>query len=245
MSSREGASIPSSSASSAPSAQLRAIRARQAAAEAALAAWDESDDSSNDADEATQVRLAHAQAHNPVDSLLPSPPRSPPRAIASLANVINSRPSRAGRTVTVKDVRNRNCWICSDGDESETQTGNARRWVHPCNCSLIAHESCLLTWIRTRRASGTPDPNRSITCPQCSHPYTIVERKPVALKLFELGDGVLRAVVPIAGASVVGGGILVAATAYGCTAIRLWMGEQAARRTLGGRWPWHVSGRCL
>lgn len=36
-----------------------------------------------------------------------------------------------------------------------------------------------------------------------------------------------------------GGAIWTAATAYGCLAIRLFLGRNAARRTLSGRWPWH------
>lgn len=245
MSSSGDSGDPSSSSTN-PASQLRMLRARQAAMEAA--GWDRDSDESSDEEqqERQQTNLAHAQSHNLVDSLLPSPSTtSPPRPIFSLPDVPSSRSRtslhRPGMTVTVCDIKNRTCWICSDGDEGDARPDTVRRWVHPCKCSLIAHESCLLTWIRSRRASGTPDPNRVITCPQCSYPYTIVETKPAVLKLFEAGDGVLRSLVPIGGAAVLGGGILIAATAYGCTAIRLWMGEPATRRLLGGKWPWHVS----
>lgn len=179
-----------------------------------------------------QLRLAHSMAHNPVDSLLPSPPRSPYRTPGS--------PKRT-RVVTVDDVENRTCWICSDGDSDDDENAQRRTWVHPCKCSLVAHEDCLLAWIRSRRQGGSsPDPNRTITCPQCSYPYQIMEKKPFLLRLFEAGDKVLRNLIPLASLGVVGGGALVAATAYGCVAIRVWMGKQAAARTLGGRWPWHV-----
>lgn len=36
-----------------------------------------------------------------------------------------------------------------------------------------------------------------------------------------------------------GTAILVASTAYGCVAIRLFLGPAAARRTLASPWPWH------
>lgn len=185
------------------------------------------------------LRLAHAMTHNPVDSLLPSPPRSPPHAVPKGSHRLPRRP------VTVDDVRNRSCWICSDGDTDESGSGDGsrpdtpRRWVHPCKCTLVAHEACLLQWIRMRR-SGSGNATKIVTCPQCSHPYGIVESKPALLRFFELGDKIVRDSVPIAGAGVIGGSILVVASAYGCVAMRLWMGKEATARTLGGKWPWHV-----
>lgn len=241
------AEASSSSSSGNLSSQLQSIRARHAAGEAAWRSTEPQSDDSSDEESFSrrQLNLAHAQSHRPADDLLPSPSSSPTRkdkGLAESSRASKAKSHRPGKTVTVKDIRNRSCWICSDGDEGDANPDNpSKRWVHPCKCSLIAHETCLLTWIRSKRASGSPDPNRIITCPQCSHPYTIYESKPVSLQVFELGDGVLRNVVPLAGAGVIGGGILIAATAYGCSAIRLWMGEKAARRTLGGKWPWHVS----
>lgn len=201
------------------------------------------------------LRLAHAMTHNPADALLPSPPRSPPRAVPNRYEPFSGRTVATGdatasnntddaqhsvRIVTINDVKNRTCWICSDGDSDETeQNTGRRRWLHPCKCSLMAHEDCLLTWIRSRRG---PDPKKPILCPQCAQPYTILERKPALLRLFESCNKVVHDAVPLAAAGVMGGSVLVAATAYGCAAIRLWMGKEAAARALGGRWPWHVSG---
>lgn len=238
------------SASSSTSAQLQYVRARHAAAAEAARMISRDSDESSDDDQGQSIQKEKRDTSQLAEQLLPSPSRSPPRANASLANVPKSQQQqqqqqhRPGKTVTVRDIKNRSCWICSDGDEGDPKQDGTKRWVHPCKCSLIAHESCLLTWIRSKRATGTPDPKRIITCPQCSHPYTIIERKPISLQFFEAGDGVLRSVIPIGGAAILGGGVLVAATAYGCTAIRLWMGERAAKRLLGGKWPWHVS-RCI
>ncbi|MCO5598690.1 hypothetical protein L7F22_052788 [Adiantum nelumboides] len=190
------------------------------------------------------IRLAHAMTHNPADALLPSPPRSPPRAIpnpyagfSQTSQNTNISSESNIKIITVNDVKNRNCWICSDGDADEAELGGPpRKWIHPCKCSLMAHEECLLTWIRTRR---TRDPKKPIQCPQCSHIYGILEQKPGLLRLFESGNKLLRDALPIATAGVVGGSVLVAATAYGCAAIRLWVGKDAAGRVLGGKWPWH------
>lgn len=36
------------------------------------------------------------------------------------------------------------------------------RFVHPCNCTLIAHELCLLTWIASQQQTkGDRDPGAS------------------------------------------------------------------------------------
>lgn len=233
-------------------------QAREAAAEATTTAAAMRTEAEEDEEEANvemltndPVSQAHAQTHNIADDLLPSPTSSSPSAAHQFEAVARSmRAEQRRRIVFVDDVKNRTCWICSDGDQDEDSNttaaagkgaANRRKWVHPCKCSLVAHESCLLTWVRTRRSGANGTPNQTITCPQCSHPYTIMERKPLALILFEMGDSLLRMAVPVASAGVAGGALLVAATAYGCAAMRLFMGKEATRRTIGGKWPWHVS----
>ena len=55
---------------------------------------------------------------------------------------------------TIDDLRVRLCYICRD--EEAHGDPAPRRWVHPCSCTLIAHESCLLHWIRTAQSSTHP-----------------------------------------------------------------------------------------
>lgn len=85
---------------------------------------------------------------------------SQPNASASS----RSSPPRASplhTTVTVADLRTKSCWICSEEDEDrptfaqssssaeglpgtqrrETPVRGRRRFVHPCRCTLVAHES--------------------------------------------------------------------------------------------------------
>lgn len=63
------------------------------------------------------------------------------------------------KVITVDDVRNKVCWICQETEKDEVQSatqanardannGNGKRrkrkaktFVHPCNCTLVAHES--------------------------------------------------------------------------------------------------------
>lgn len=196
------------------------------------------------ADREYAIRLARSMARNPADALLPSPPRSPTRAASDLRQEAFAQQtghriakSSKGRPVTVNDIKNRNCWICSDGDADERDgEASKRRWIHPCKCTLVAHEDCLILWIRTRRDQ---DPRKSITCPQCSQVYDIRERKSHTLSFLEQGNRWLQRFVPYAAGGVAGGGVLLAATAYGCAAIRLWIGKSASERLLGGRWPAH------
>ncbi|SCU91902.1 LADA_0F12882g1_1 [Lachancea dasiensis] len=46
--------------------------------------------------------------------------------------------------------RDSKCWIClSSGDEYPPMgtLKDARDWVYPCSCSLVAHRKCLLEWV--------------------------------------------------------------------------------------------------
>ncbi|EPQ30921.1 uncharacterized protein PFL1_01819 [Pseudozyma flocculosa PF-1] len=161
--------------------------------------------------------------------------------------------STAGRVVTVRDLRNKSCWICSEEDEDQLDVpppsaadpalaaaqgrGRRRRFVHPCNCTLVAHESCLLAWIDQSRINHpTQD---TVTCPQCKAPYILIDPKPVALRLLEQIDKLVAKAVPLGCVSVLGGSVLIACTAYGCVALRLVLGRDASQRLLAPPWPWH------
>ncbi|PWZ01509.1 hypothetical protein BCV70DRAFT_158291 [Testicularia cyperi] len=155
------------------------------------------------------------------------------------------------RVVTVRDLRNKSCWICSEEDEDSHPSSSAssfsgsatteqrrrRRFVHPCNCTLVAHESCLLQWIEQSRVNHPLQD--TVSCPQCKAPYILVENKPVLLRWLESADRVVTRLLPIGSAVAVGGTFLIASTAYGCVAIRLAMGKDAAKRALASPWPWH------
>jgi uncharacterized protein YbaR (Trm112 family) len=55
-------------------------------------------------------------------------------------------------------------------------------WVHPCNCTLVAHESCLLEWIRSAQ-QDTSRARNALKCPQCGAHYEIESDNPVMLRL--------------------------------------------------------------
>ncbi|KAN0065361.1 hypothetical protein ACQY0O_001197 [Thecaphora frezii] len=156
------------------------------------------------------------------------------------------REQSPARVVTVRDLRNKSCWICAEEDEDDTAVGAAasssarrrrKRFVHPCNCTLVAHESCLLAWIEQSRINHPTED--TVACPQCKAPYILVESRPLLLRLFERLDKVALQLVPVGCSAVMGGSILVACSAYGCAALRLVLGRQAAQRVLASPWPWH------
>lgn len=199
--------------------------------------------------------------------LLPSPTASEPRRPVSDAysNVDGSarvyrfpnelpprfagdrgEPAPNERTVTVRDLRNKTCWICSE-EEEDTASASAslsgmaaarrRRFVHPCNCTLVAHEGCLLRWIDQ---SNRDHPlQKSVTCPQCKAPYVVLNNKSALLRLFDSVDRLVTLAQPIGAVALLGGSVLVACTTYGCVAMRMFLGKHAARRALASPWPWH------
>lgn len=80
--------------------------------------------------------------------------------------------------------------ICQLGNETQKLS---RKWVHPCTCKLVAHETCLLSWISTsqiQKADSGGDIQNALRCPQCKARYVIDSDNPVILRIF---DSVSRA----------------------------------------------------
>jgi len=144
-----------------------------------------------------------------------------------------------GRPDTVPKV----CLLVSTASENPP-----RRWTHPCKCTLIAHEQCLLKWIQTSQAHEGRAPN-ALKCPQCGAAYELTSDNPLILRLFRLGDQVLRKagslLVVFGSASVIGligtsesntmpawvsidgaSGIYVVCTGYGAWAVQKFIGKE-------------------
>lgn len=96
---------------------------------------------------------------------------------------------------------------------------------------------CLLSWIRQFQEDH---PNTTVTCPQCKTPYELERPPSLALRALSQVGRAFRNLVPIGASMAMAGGVWIASTAYGCLALRLFLGEQAAKRTLAAPWPWHV-----
>ena len=59
--------------------------------------------------------------------------------------------------------------------------------MHPCKCTLVAHESCLLQWIQTSQQNASRAPN-ALKCPQCGSIYELESDNPMLLRLLNAGN---------------------------------------------------------
>ncbi|CAE7069940.1 unnamed protein product [Rhizoctonia solani] len=127
---------------------------------------------------------------------------------------------------TVYDLQKRTCWICMEEETHPITPSDKPRWIHPCKCTLIAHEMCLLTWISESTAPGGTTSTNATCCPQCKTPYKIISNKSALLALMnlvEMGGAVVRKVTMFNGIFF---GLLIPATAYGAITARLILGTE-------------------
>lgn len=66
----------------------------------------------------------------------------------------------------------------------DPQEGPPRAWTHPCNCTLVAHESCLLQWIKAAQQNPDRAPN-ALKCPQCGAKYELESKNPLMLRVLD------------------------------------------------------------
>ncbi|KAL1662542.1 hypothetical protein GGF50DRAFT_128652 [Schizophyllum commune] len=87
------------------------------------------------------------------------------------------------RPPTVNDLRVKLCFICREEEIYDQPEDPPRAWCHPCKCTLVAHESCLLQWIQSadRKQNAT-------SCRQCGEPYRIISDNPPLLKVLSAGN---------------------------------------------------------
>jgi hypothetical protein len=118
----------------------------------------------------------------------------------------------------------------------EPITSPKRKWIHPCKCTLIAHESCLLTWIQSAEASTSRSRNAK-KCPQCGTHYEIISDlgglKGLVLRMLDAGNsglawtGRVLTIAGFAGASAGAVAITIwVLTRYGAWAVRKFFGDE-------------------
>lgn len=69
--------------------------------------------------------------------------------------------------------------------------GAPKEWTHPCKCTLVAHESCLLKWIQTSQGDASRAPN-ALKCPQCGAQYELESDRPMILRILGAGNKLLQ-----------------------------------------------------
>ncbi|KZO91774.1 hypothetical protein CALVIDRAFT_601988 [Calocera viscosa TUFC12733] len=144
------------------------------------------------------------------------------------------------RVPDVADLRTRECWICKE-DETFTTRGQRKKdslskWIHPCKCTLVAHESCLLEWIARTQQTLDPPPQ----CPQCNAPFVIATKRTVILRALDWIDAKKGTIVNVLIVTGITSGLLVLSTAYGVHALRMLVGKEMSRYMIGNGpedWP--------
>ncbi|EIW76633.1 hypothetical protein CONPUDRAFT_63425 [Coniophora puteana RWD-64-598 SS2] len=163
-----------------------------------------------------------------------------------------SRWEQAKRVPTIHDLRVKLCYICREEErfdgEHPPSDDPPRAWTHPCSCTLVAHEQCLLHWIQSSQQSRARAAN-ALKCPQCGARYELESRNPAALRVLNAGNRLLSVVgrtVTFASVSFavgsVGFGLYVTGTAYGAYALREFIGKEMFDILLTedpSNWPWH------
>ncbi|KAF8968808.1 hypothetical protein BDZ97DRAFT_1902822 [Flammula alnicola] len=149
---------------------------------------------------------------------------------------------------TVNDLRVKLCYICREEERAEDpQEDPPRAWTHPCNCTLIAHEQCLLKWIQTSQGNASRAPN-ALKCPQCGTAYEMESDNTIILQGLALGNKVLQKLgryftvfAAAAAVGVVGTSVYICLTAYGAWAVKKFIGDEMFNLILTEdpvNWPW-------
>ncbi|KAH7882683.1 hypothetical protein F5I97DRAFT_1816781 [Phlebopus sp. FC_14] len=158
-------------------------------------------------------------------------------------------------TPTISDLRVKLCYICREEERYDgTNMGHTvpedppRAWTHPCNCTLVAHESCLLQWIQSSQQNRSRAAN-ALKCPQCGSAYELESNNPLILRILNAanrGLSTMGKIVTVASVTVVvislGTGIYILCTAYGAYALREFLGTEMFDLLLSddpSNWPWH------
>lgn len=81
------------------------------------------------------------------------------------------------------------CWICLGTEEDPPPSDQGYKWRHPCQCSLTAHELCLLDWVQEvvqshpEKVAESDSSSRHnhrliVPCPQCKADIVIEDETP-------------------------------------------------------------------
>ncbi|EXJ87966.1 hypothetical protein A1O1_04893 [Capronia coronata CBS 617.96] len=140
----------------------------------------------------------------------------------------NLRPPVLSRSSTLGSKK---CWICMS-DATEDDPNDPPVWRSPCQCSLTAHEACLLDWVADlenpknskRKASG------KILCPQCKAEIKISRPRSYVVDSYRMLDRALgKLVFPGLGLSVLGS-FWTGAWVHGFYSVYLVFGQEDATR---------------
>ncbi|KAF9235898.1 hypothetical protein BU15DRAFT_89381 [Melanogaster broomeanus] len=152
------------------------------------------------------------------------------------------------RVPTIDDLRVKLCYICREEERYDAPESPARAWTHPCTCTLIAHESCLLRWIQSSQSTRSRASN-ALKCPQCGTAYELTSYNPWLLRWLNIGNkglSMVGRVVSVGSLTVLvvglGTGMYILSTTYGAYALQEFLGAEMFDLLLTddpSNWPWH------
>ncbi|THH30296.1 hypothetical protein EUX98_g3882 [Antrodiella citrinella] len=150
---------------------------------------------------------------------------------------------------TVEDLRVKMCYICREEEFHDKPAEPTVQWVHPCNCTLVAHESCLLSWIESSQ-QDTKRAMNALKCPQCGAAYELESENPLSLRILNAVNATLQLsgkAVTVAGTACLvmsfGFGVYIVCTSYGAYALQEFIGKELYDILLTddpSNWPYHA-----
>ncbi|KAH7077459.1 hypothetical protein BKA63DRAFT_508342 [Paraphoma chrysanthemicola] len=141
--------------------------------------------SSSQSEQVPRTNSFSAQSVDSQTLLLNSPPKQ-----SAKPAVEEQKQAPAESETSEEEDEPRRCWICFN-DETEDDE-NSSEWRSPCNCSLVAHEKCLLDWIadmeapNSRRRAGTRA--GKVQCPQCKSEIRIERPRSYIVDAVRVGE---------------------------------------------------------
>ncbi|KAK1235945.1 hypothetical protein PQX77_000812 [Marasmius sp. AFHP31] len=139
---------------------------------------------------------------------------------------------------TIDDLRVKLCYICREEETYDKPEYPPRKWTHPCQCTLLAHEDCLLEWIKTAQTkSSTTAADNALKCPQCGARYQLESDLPLSMRMMNealtawnkslgrMGRWFL-ALVPVGIVAGVAVGTHFVLTQYGAYAVKEFFGKE-------------------
>ncbi|KAI9432728.1 hypothetical protein H4582DRAFT_1992420 [Lactarius indigo] len=152
------------------------------------------------------------------------------------------------RVPTVDDLRVKLCYICREEERYDSPQDPPTAWVHPCKCTLVAHESCLHHWIKTQQRDFGR--SKALKCPQCGDRYETEGFNSPTLRILDSVNHILsnsgRLITVCCAGTIVlsfGAGVYFTFTTYGAFAVREFIGPDLFDILLTEnptRWPWHA-----
>jgi len=106
-----------------------------------------------------------------------------------------------------------------------------RRWIHPCTCTLVAHEDCVKTWMFSSDSADEQQSRNTHACPQCKIPYQLAVSNP---KMFNFTSKLQSGVNRLGKYTAIATVACTSASMLGCTCSVLSLGEALANAQLRG-----------